>query len=283
MDIAKQHLIKSYLSNLQVDVNAIGYNRVLMDWREIDYIPNYNKFYLICDGDGWIKIGDSEFYPKSKQMILMPEGIEQSYSLINDDVYTKYWCHFTAKIGNLNLFDLIQMPYLMETTDFVLLESIFRELLLHQSSSALSASLLLKSALLRLISYYLEHSVLATFNSPNSETIGILNTTLNYINRNFHHNLTINKLAAISYLHPNYFIRLFKKNMGTTPIQYINKKRIEEAKRLLNSTNLSLSEIGVKVGVSDIFYLSKLFKAQTGFSPTTYKEINTAEAAISFY
>ena len=72
-------------------------------------------------------------------------------------------------------------------------------------------------------------------------------------------------------LHPNYFIRVFKRHFGTSPIQYVNRKRIEEAKRLLASTNFLLAEIETIVGIPNVFYLSKLFKSSTGLSPTAYR------------
>ncbi|MDG0791511.1 AraC family ligand binding domain-containing protein [Cohnella ginsengisoli] len=108
--LSRKRLLQMYLSNLQVNVTALGFNPVWSDWRGIDYTPDYNKFYFITDGEGWLKIGDRELYPKPGQLALMPEGVRQSYSAINDKPYTKFWCHFTAKIGTINLFDLIRLP-----------------------------------------------------------------------------------------------------------------------------------------------------------------------------
>src|SRR5690242_5784985 len=99
MNDNEKHLIKSYLSNVQVNVTLAGYSNVGPEWRDIDYTPDYNKFYFICEGEGCLKIGDKEYLPKPGQMFLMPQGIQQSYFTINENSFTKYWCHFTAKIG----------------------------------------------------------------------------------------------------------------------------------------------------------------------------------------
>ena len=98
-----------------------------------------------------------------------------------------------------------------------------------------------------------------------------LQAVIEHIHLNYYRNLTIDELAERAHLHPNYFIRVFKRHFGTSPIQYVNRKRIEEAKWILASTNLMLAEIGAKVGIPDVSYLSKLFKSSTGLSPTAYR------------
>jgi AraC family transcriptional regulator of arabinose operon len=273
-DIEKQ-LIKSYLSNIQVTVSFAGFNNVDMDWKDLDYTPDYNKFYFICSGEGWLKIGDKEYFPKPGQMFLMPQGIKQSYSVINEKPFTKYWCHFTAKIGELNIFDIIKLPHFIQVNEGTELESIFNEFLTYHSSMELSASLMLKASMLRLISYYINNSADQSINIPNSKTVEKLNYIIQYIEKNITKNLTIEELAGMAYLHPNYFIRLFKKHFGTSPIHYMNKRRIEEAKRLLIYSDLTLTEICGMVGIADIYYLSKLFKDYTGISPSNYRKLNS--------
>jgi len=271
-DKAAKQLIDLYLSNLQVRVVELGFNPVWSDWRNLDYRPEYNKFYLITKGEGWIKIGDQEYYPQPGQLALMPEGTLQSYSTINDKYYTKYWCHFTAKVGTLNLFDLIRLPWLLDVGQSAdRPAAIFREMLRHSDEAGSFASLHINSCILRLIAFYLEHAEASRIRAAQSESATILHATLTYIDDNLHRNITVDELAELAYLHPNYFIRLIKKHLGVPPMQYVKNRRIELAKLLLSSTTLTLSEIGERVGIHDISYLSKTFKTSTGFSPTAYR------------
>jgi AraC family transcriptional regulator, arabinose operon regulatory protein len=267
----ERQLTRLYLENLEVRVTAIGYNQVWTDWRELDYMPDYNKFYLICDGEGWLKIGDSEYSPKPGEWFLMPHGVKQSYSYTSGPRYTKYWCHFTARIGERNLFDLLQMPYHIDTQHDDEALRLFRELLECDSSDSVSGPLLVRSAMLKLIAYYMERAVTPQDLLKPSAVSEPLQRVIAYIQRHYRRNLTIEELAERAHLHPNYFIRVFKRQFGTSPIQYVNKKRLEEAKLLLVTTNLLLAEIGDRVGISDVSYLSRIFKASTGFSPTAYR------------
>jgi AraC-like DNA-binding protein len=249
----------------------MGHKQVWSDWRDLDYTPDYNKFYLICDGEGWLKIGNQEYAPKPGQLFLMPQGVKQSYSYSNGPRFTKYWCHFTAKVGENNLFDLLKVPVFLEPGVDGKPQHLFRELLSCESDMSLTAPLLVKSAMMKLIAYYVEHAAAGLAGVESAAVSMPLQAVIEHIHLNYYRNLTIDELAERAHLHPNYFIRVFKRYFGASPIQYVNRKRIEEAKWLLTSTNLLLAEIGAKVGIPDVSYLSKLFKASTGLSPTAYR------------
>ncbi|MFC5470485.1 AraC family transcriptional regulator [Cohnella suwonensis] len=272
MNISRHQLIRLYLANLQVNVTAMGYNQVWPDWRDLDYTPGYNKFYLICDGEGWLKIGDTEYAPKPGQWFMMPQGVKQSYSCTDGPRFTKYWCHFTARIGENNLFDLLKTPFFIVTGDDGEPARLFRDLLSGETSDSVTSPLLLKAALYKLIAYYLEHAGESEDGIRPAAISEPLQAVVAYIHAHYRDNLTIRELAERVHLHPNYFIRVFKRHFGASPIQYVNKKRIEEAKWLLTATNLPLSEIGGSVGIPDISYLSKLFRSMTGFSPSAYRQ-----------
>ena len=68
-------------------------------------------------------------------------------------------------------------------------------------------------------------------------------------------------------------IRLFKKSLNTTPIQYEIRKKMEYAKGMLLYSNESVAEISDRAGYSDIAYFSKMFKKYTGYSPSEYRKI----------
>ena len=87
-------------------------------------------------------------------------------------------------------------------------------------------------------------------------------------------NIDIDTLAGLSCLSKDHFIRLFKSEMKTTPLQYIVKKKIEKAQLLLITKDLAIKEIAYTLGYDNYSYFIKLFKKQTGLTPQTYKESN---------
>lgn len=272
-DNNKNLLLKHYLDNLQVNVLLAAFTHCSETWTELDYVPDYNKFYLICDGEGWLKIGDTEYLPKPGELFLMPAGVRQSYSSISKNTFKKFWCHFTAVIGEVNLFDVIKTPYHVCVKNMDMLSGVFQEVIKTKSSDNITASLKVKSALLQIISFYLDNVIVEKINISTSSVLDKVNNILTYIEKNYNRNINVEELAHIVFLHPNYFIRFFKKHIGCSPIGYINKVRLEKTKSLLESTDLTVSEIAVNTGYNDISHYSKTFKKHIGFSPMEYRNI----------
>ncbi|NHN36031.1 helix-turn-helix domain-containing protein [Pseudomaricurvus alcaniphilus] len=73
------------------------------------------------------------------------------------------------------------------------------------------------------------------------------------------------------------FNRRFKAATGKTPLQYLQEIRIDMAKDLLQTSNLSVSEIAYKVGYQDIGFFSSLFKKQLSTTPSEYRSIVRAK------
>lgn len=273
MNQQTNHLIRSYLKNLRVATGEIGFITVWPAWRDLDYTPDYNKFYFILEGEGWLKIGGREYYPKPGQLFLMPEGICQSYSTTGPKTFTKYWCHFNAKLGDMNLFDVLEVPPFINVNDIPQVTHLFKKLLDNDENHSLSSILHAKAAILELIAYYLEHAGIKKINRMPSGMVDKLEYVTAFIEDNLSGHITVDQLAGLVHLHPNYFTRLFKKHLGTTPIQYINSRRMEEAKRLFMHTDCSLAAAAERVGVQDVYYLSKLFKEYTGYTPTDFRRL----------
>ena len=68
----------------------------------------------------------------------------------------------------------------------------------------------------------------------------------------------------------DYMNRTFKKATGETIFRYLNRVRINHAKAMILNTPLKMSVIGSRVGFSDEYYFSRVFKKCTGKSPTEY-------------
>ena len=92
-----------------------------------------------------------------------------------------------------------------------------------------------------------------------------------YIDENYHDNIDRNDVAAVAFVTPNYLSKLFKNSMNMNLREYINQLRVEEAKRLLLSTSMSVSEIASYVGYFNISYFSTVFHKMVGVSPFDWR------------
>jgi AraC-like DNA-binding protein len=96
-----------------------------------------------------------------------------------------------------------------------------------------------------------------------------------YIKENYRQELTLTDLANLVYVSPYHLAHLFKEEVGLPPIQYMIKCRIEEAKRLLVHSNLSVREIASLIGYENANYFNLLFKKVTGIPPGKYRKYKT--------
>lgn len=97
--------------------------------------------------------------------------------------------------------------------------------------------------------------------------------TVLYIRKHLNEPIELEKLAEISCLSKDHFIRLFKKELGNTPLQYINQKKIEKAQLLLITEDLAVKEIAFQLAFEDYSYFNRLFKKTTGVTPQEYRRL----------
>ncbi len=93
-----------------------------------------------------------------------------------------------------------------------------------------------------------------------------------YIDKNFHEDLSLDSLCEISYMNKYYLVHSFKKFYNVTPIQYVNQKRLEKACALLQHTDHSVSEIAQIIGMSSQSYFIQSFKKNYETTPNSYRK-----------
>ena len=128
--------------------------------------------------------------------------------------------------------------------------------------------------------YLLELLLILIMRQPNLEMLekDTVSATSNmfkvksYIDNNFKLPLSLDDLAATSNLNKYYLAHAFKEQYGDSPIQYLNRKRIEDSRFLLETTNYSIAEIATLVGISSVSYFSQIFKKFIGVTPTQYRK-----------
>ena len=99
----------------------------------------------------------------------------------------------------------------------------------------------------------------------------IIQTSIDYLIKNYHKNVSIKEIAEQSFVSEVYFRKLFKKEFNISPQKYINNLRLNHSIDLMQTDYYSLKEIASKVGFSDYRYFLTQFKKFTGLSPTEYK------------
>ena len=95
--------------------------------------------------------------------------------------------------------------------------------------------------------------------------------SVNYIKINLHLPLTVAELCERLGVSQPYLYRIFNREIGCSPKQYILSRKLERAKEFLEQTGYSISQIAEAVGYRDVLEFSRFFSKQTGMSPTEYR------------
>lgn len=97
--------------------------------------------------------------------------------------------------------------------------------------------------------------------------------TKSYMDRYYRDPLTVERLANMSGVSQGYFMQLFKDMYGSSPIDYISERRIEEARHTLRRLpDMPLHEVAKTVGYDDEGYFSRRFRQKVGLSPNAYRK-----------
>ena len=101
---------------------------------------------------------------------------------------------------------------------------------------------------------------------------GVLGDVEEEIKKNYASNLTLKDLSEKYFVNSAYLGQLFRKKYGCSFKDYLNKKRIEEAARLLRKTDMKIYEVAEAVGYKDADYFVNKFIEAMGCTPTKYKK-----------
>ncbi|MGO4269706.1 AraC family transcriptional regulator [Paenibacillus sp. TAF58] len=275
------HLLYHKLSDLRVKLVYAKLSVCSHDWKQLNFIPEYNKFYYICEGDGWIELDGKLYQPQSGQLFFAPATVLQSFSVTDGPPFTMYWCHFTSNIGLNQLFRSIGLPNIITVEDNTRLLNCFRQLIDNRSPHGLTSTLKVQSALLDILAFYIDNTMIETNDDVRFSSINRLVDTIKYIDANLNKEMTIHELSQTAHFHPNYFIRFFKTHLGVPPMRYIYDRRLEKAKELLLCFSLSIHEIAEMTGFNNASHFSTSFKKHVGVSPSEFRHLYVGNDHLS--
>ncbi|MDR0541598.1 MAG: AraC family transcriptional regulator [Dysgonamonadaceae bacterium] len=255
------------------------------DWNWKGVNSPFARIYMIESGSAKVIMPDGKHIIEPGYLYLIPAFVTHSYE--NDSIFTLYYIHI---YDEQNILERLSFPFKVkinesdkmlirrllainpdrelrrsdpETYDNLptLIQNIARNERLH-----LHTIVETKGILLQLFSRFIEKAAFKQETTDNR-----IAKVVRYIRENINRNIGINELANLCYLTKDHFIRLFKKEMQCTPLQYINQKKIEKAQLMLVISDKSIKDIAYDLSFDNISYFYRLFRRLTGTPPSRYK------------
>lgn len=245
----------------------------IKEWNEKSHSHPFCEIMFVLSGGGSVTIDEKEYEVKKGDIIIYnPEAKHSESSNGKGGIELAFFGISNFKIGNLPsdyIIDENTSPVLHTGHDAEEYEFYFMSLVKEVASDKPYNEIISKY-LARLIMIGILR--LANISEAKFVTNGIFTRIHNYLNKHFTEIESMEQICEELKISKYYLSHVFKKYMGKPPMQYVASKRIAYAKKLLQETDLSATEIGEMCGYKDHVLFFKSFKKQEGITPITFRK-----------
>jgi AraC-like DNA-binding protein len=203
--------------------------------------------------------------------LFIPAHCPHEYALHEEDPWHIHWMSFTGRGAE----QLLELTPLRETCPVIPCQAMTRVLQQFESAVStidapynLAAHLARSRALINILSY--QH--VSEGQSLQSGTVDRIEAVMAHMSEHVHQPEPLEAYAKRAGFSVPYFSEVFRNHCGVSPIHYFAGLRIRRACELITHTDLQMGQIAQELGFEDRFYFSRLFKKQTGMSPSDYRK-----------
>ncbi|PWK18155.1 AraC-like DNA-binding protein [Arcicella aurantiaca] len=237
----------------------------LFDQEGFEYLPGESVI-VPADEEMVIDFPEADFSNPTQCMALAikSEQIKETVNLLNEK-YAKIEEHDSWKI-DLDTFHLKNSFEVTNTIDRLVKVSTETN-----TAKDLFANFMINELLIRLMQT--QARVLIVDNYKKYANTNRFAFVIQYIKEHITEKLSIEKLCDLACMSKANFFRQFKRELGITPVDFINQERIKIAKELLSDTHNDISDACFKAGFSSTNYFFIIFKKYVGVTPGKFKEL----------
>lgn len=267
----------------------VGFAVHYADWNYKNVNSPFARIYLVQEGKARLHLPEKTQELTPGHLYLIPPFTQHSYECSN--YFSLYYIHiYENQTSNERVLEDFIFPVEVAATllDVSLVKQLFeinpdRDLKRYDPSDYDNSSTLFRTIsshaqtpvstifATKGILYLLCSCFLAEAQHKYQITDNRIRKVLRHIRLNIDNPVSIDELSNMCCLSKDHFIRLFKKELQITPVQYINRKKIEKAQLKIITGDLPVKDIAYSLSFDNISYFNRLFRKYTGISPTQYK------------
>lgn len=234
--------------------------------------PDEYELHYFLEGRGTFLNNNTRTRIRAGQLFISPPGIY--HSINHDDLnypITYYAALLKVDRNNEELMQLFRNVRLKQETAIQIgtrHRFFFEELKEKSLSKNRNRN---RSAEHKLISFLYDLAENSTSYSSSDTSSRHIEKALEIMQKSIFNHFQLSDLCRELQLSEEYFIRLFKKHLNTTPMKYFTRLKIEAASALLCSSNKTVKEVSWQMGFANQFHFTKTFKKYTGETPVNYR------------
>ncbi len=277
------------IESLNLQMLNVGLAHHNGDWNWQQVSSPFTRIYLVTQGTACLHLPTGTVDLRTGRLYIVPAYTLHSYEC--DGEFEHYYLHlYEGYKSETSVFEMFHFPteVAASNTDHQLFAdmcSAHPQALLPESnpqaydnstsltdyvkrynSLPLWQKMRLRGTMLMLFSRFMEQATPRVWTSDER-----LTRVLTYISSHLGEEIGIGTLANIACVTKPHFIRLFRREFGQPPLQYVNRKKMERAQLLLLTDDMPLKDIAYRVGLSDLSYFIRLFRKTVGTTPHEYR------------
>jgi AraC-like DNA-binding protein len=258
----------SETNRIDLEISAIYYRSMTIASTYVQKSRPSSSLIIYVKGGHRFDFGNVKFEAREGEMVYLPVGSSYINTLLSPDTeYYQINFNFFKNNKPYPLWNCWQSFSADFSLKYLLIfKEIYEFYAIHDNAYHLFCS----AWLLKIIGTICKDLEYAKKNSCGVKRI---EKTVNHLNEFYYLNTSVEELARMSSTSVSNLEKTFKNACNSTPIAYRNKIRIEHAKQLLDG-GYSVAEVANKVGFSDVYYFSKIFKKICGTPPGRYSKDN---------
>lgn len=194
--------------------------------------------------------------------------------IIGNQVWSYVVVHYNIADRDVSSFPCYDSHFLIETGINVTIAN-YVELLHKSEQESCKLSTLRVRALFASL---LEEIVTSAMRYGQQEDGRVIEDAVNFLHENYMKDITISQLAQFYDMDIKRFSYIFNKNVGVPALTYLTNLRLNQAKKLLKTSQYTVAQVAENVGYNDNYYFSRLFKKQTGLSPTSFAMLDAKKS-----
>lgn len=277
------------IESLNLLMLNVGLARHDNDWNWQGVSSPFTRIYLVTRGRAWLHLTERTVELKVGHLYIVPAYMRHSYEC--SGVFEHFYLHVYEGFKNeTNVFEMYDFPTEVEAEegDEGLMARMveahpearlpesdprsydnttkFTDYVRRYNALPLWEKMRLRGATLLLFSRFLQKATPRVW-TRNERLMKVLE----YVHRHIDENIDIGRLAEVACVTKPYLIRLFRLELGVSPLQYVNRRKVERAQLLLVTEDMTVKEVAWRLGFDDHSYFIRLFKKVTGTTPQGYR------------
>ena len=277
---------KQYPCSSELPVATFSENNWYISNRDIPFLHFHDTLEITywIEGKGSFQINGAQYPLEAGNIcVICPNAMHQSFNRSDDSSRCQYLYVDLERFSIMNHCEYRSLDYLkyhspqfkcVFTSDeaenlVAILLQIFRETK-EQKLNYRAAVLSLTGLLLTQILRY--QNIQPSANHRSLANTFSISPALEHINIHFAEDISTSELASLCYMSATNFRRIFQRVMQMSPMEHLNQVRIRKACELLTTTNLSVLEIGERVGFNSVSSFTRNFRSMMQVSPLTWRK-----------